>query len=1038
MDYIKEIKVKDYFKIHNHFSEIYGYDRTIILMQVGSFHESYSTDTEGLNLEEIAQSLDVICTCKNSKKEINSSNPRMLGFPIHVIDNFVEKLVDLNYTVVVIDQVTDPPLPQRKVTRIESPATFISKSKPYNAGKANYLVSLYFDKISSSNTVLLGCGMSAYDLATGKGYFYESYSKKNDINLSLDDAIRFLEMYPAQELIIHYNFDDTDKVSNMTISEINSYLKINNDIVYNLVDYKKYIKIKYQTDLLDRTFNFDNMISSIDNIGLTHLNWARISLVALLDYVRNHQSNLITKLQAPLLFENINNLYLGNRALEQLNVLPANNNKSLFNIISMAKTIIGKRFLRNQLSNPVSNISILTNRYDLIETFINDKIPEKINLYLENIYDIEKIIRKMEISIVYPCDIAQLFKSLTNFSCILENLESIEFEELECNNSLGKDGINMQLTNINNFISEWDSKFDLEQMSKVNFVNYMEDDVMFFKENVYPEVDKIQGDINTCNNFLSELVKSLSLFIDDKNYLNKSKELINVKFNDRDGHYLILTNRRCKLLKLGLEKNKVIKVGSLTLEASNLEFIEMPRSTNTKIRCKKLNELSSELVSYKQKLVKKMKEVFYLEIKEIINKDGKNLRQYCNIIGLIDFINSGALTSQKLGYVKPTINNKYSTRSYINSKELRHPIVEQINEKVSYCPHDISLGEDLNGILLYGINSSGKSTLMKSIGLNVILAQIGYYVAAKEFTYYPYKTIFTRICGNDDIYRGLSSFMVEMIELMSILKRNDMNTLVIGDEICRGTEEKSANIIVAYMLETLEKSNSSFITATHLHKLADLQSVKNLEKVKPYHLKVSYDEGNDTIIYQRTLTEGQGDNFYGLQVAKYLMKDNNFNIRTTQIMSEFDNTGKKSRYNSDLVLDECYFCESTDHLECHHINWQKDFDKNNINKTKPHIMKNKYYNLLVVCMKCHDMIDRDDINVKGWVMTSKGLDLDYTINNKIEKKVDKKYNKDIINQITGIKNKCKSTKEARLYIKENMGFKISVSTISKIWKNEYI
>ena len=84
------------------------------------------------------------------------------------------------------------------------------------------------------------------------------------------------------------------------------------------------------------------------------------------------------------------------------------------------------------------------------------------------------------------------------------------------------------------------------------------------------------------------------------------------------------------------------------------------------------------------------------------------------------------------------------------------------------------------------------------------------------------------------------------------------------------------------------------------------------------------------------------------------------------------------------------------------------------------------------------MIDRDDINVKGWVMTSKGLDLDYTINSKKEKKVDKKYNKDIINQITGIKNKCKSTKEARLYIKENMGFKISVSTISKIWKNEYI
>ena len=135
MDYIKEIKVKDYFKIHNYFSEIYGYDRTIILMQVGSFHESYSTNSEGLNLEVIAQELDVICTAKNSKKEISASNPRMLGFPIHVIDNFVEKLVDLNYTVVVIDQATEPPNPERKVTRIELPIPLFQKLKLTVLGK---------------------------------------------------------------------------------------------------------------------------------------------------------------------------------------------------------------------------------------------------------------------------------------------------------------------------------------------------------------------------------------------------------------------------------------------------------------------------------------------------------------------------------------------------------------------------------------------------------------------------------------------------------------------------------------------------------------------------------------------------------------------------------------------------------------------------------------------------------------------------------------------------------------------------------------
>ena len=137
---------------------------------------------------------------------------------------------------------------------------------------------------------------------------------------------------------------------------------------------------------------------------------------------------------------------------------------------------------------------------------------------------------------------------------------------------------------------------------------------------------------------------------------------------------------------------------------------------------------------------------------------------------------------------------------------MRHPIVEKLSTDTTYIPHNIELGyeTDQNGILLYGINSSGKSTLMKSIGLNVILAQIGYFVSCSHFEFSPYNSLFTRISGNDNLFRGLSSFMVEMMELMAILKRNNNNTLVIADEICRGTEEKSANIIVSYMYVLLD------------------------------------------------------------------------------------------------------------------------------------------------------------------------------------------------------------------------------------------
>ena len=140
--YTNEIFVKDYFKIHNFYANIYGKDKTIILMQVGSFHEAYCTNDKGLELLVLAQKLDVVCTKKNGSKELGDSNPRMMGFPIHVTRNFVEKLINLNYTVVLIDQTSEPPNPKREITGIYSPATWLEK----NNTKVANLVSIVIDK----------------------------------------------------------------------------------------------------------------------------------------------------------------------------------------------------------------------------------------------------------------------------------------------------------------------------------------------------------------------------------------------------------------------------------------------------------------------------------------------------------------------------------------------------------------------------------------------------------------------------------------------------------------------------------------------------------------------------------------------------------------------------------------------------------------------------------------------------------------------------------------------------------------------------
>jgi DNA mismatch repair protein MutS len=1010
MDYPKEILVKDYFEIHDYYSNIYGVGRTIILMQVGSFHEAYCTDDNGFDLVNLAQQIDVCCTKKNGNNPLSKTNPRMLGFPVSVTRNFIDKLIELNYTIVLIDQVTEPPTPKRKVVGIFSPATHIEKT----TNKTLYIVSIVLDKVKDKTSNQLCIGLSAYDLSTGFGSFYETYSKSNDILLGLDNALRFLENYPPREIILENNLNNDDLIATMTVNEILAYLSIDLKTTYSM-KITQHKKIAWQKKLFENIYKVESNIDIIEMIGLQFYNWARLSLVLLLDYVMSHQPLLVDKLRVPSIFDNDKYLYLGNKALEQLNITK----NDLLSIINYTKTTIGKRYLINSLTMPLIDENDINKRYNAIDKITGHQ--DKITSYLEDIYDLDKIIRKLEINIINPTELYQLYLSFYQIIKLCNY-----FKEQKLLKVFDIDDIN-KLETLKTFIEKY---FLIEKLK-----DYVDGD-SFYKNNIHSEIDELQTKIETADNFMILLIKELEKYIDDKVYFKKddeeSKSLISLKFNERDGHYLLLTTRRCKILQNNLSKISKIKIGNLDVCISDFEFSELPKSSSTKINCKKIKEQSLDLINYKLSMNRKLKEFFKIDMKNFLDSFSEILYLWSKKIAYIDFINSGVLCAKENHYCKPKIVLKQS--SYFKAKELRHPIVERLSTETTYVPHDMELGFETkqNGILLYGINSSGKSTLMKSIGINIVLAQIGYYTAATSFEYSPYTSLFTRISGNDNIFKGLSSFMVEMMELIAILKRNNSRTLVIGDEICRGTEEKSANIIVCYMLETLSKTESSFITATHLHRIASMESVKKLDRVSAKHLKITFDAKNDMLIYDRHLSDGQGETFYGLQVAKYLMKDNMFNERTSEILNEYDNIlNKTSKYNSNIYLDNCEICKSKEKLETHHIIWQKDFN-NEVNQTKFHLQKNDSSNLVTLCMSCHDKVDRDEIIINGWNETSNGRKFDYLINNnKINKT---KYTPELVEFIKELKNKVNNDKRlARIQIKDKFNKKVSVKSIETLW-----
>jgi DNA mismatch repair protein MutS len=986
-------------------------------MQVGSFHECYCTDTDGLDLMNIADKLDIICTKKNGKEPVSKSNPRMLGFPIYVTSNYIEKLSNLNYTIVKIDQTSEPPKPKREVTAIISPGTFIETTS-----STTHIVSIILEKITKTN--LLSIGLAAYDLTTGYGSFYETYSTIHDPMLALDDSLRYLETCPPKEIIIYHNLDHNELINNMKLNDILLYLQLNesNTLFYNV---NKTNKVSYQKLLFEKIFKNESNIFEFLHLHLYNL--ARFALTNLLEYVQNQQPHLIEKLKIPEEFENNKTLYLGNRALEQLNVI---SNKSLFQIINFTKTSMGKRFLFYSLTKPLIKKSDIDQRINLINQIIEKNIYENIINYLEDINDLDRLIRRLEINIIHPFEINNLYVSFYQIHKLINYLESNNLFDF-----FDKDNKKIK---IGEFLDYINTNFYLDKISNINFNNYYESSISFIKPNIYSEIDLLQEKIISSNNFMDNLLNSLNLLIDDKKiFIKKDTEsdtaLLSLKYNERDGHYFLITNRRCQILQTNLEKLKEIKVGSIILKKDELEFEKLPKSNNTKINCKKIKEISNILVVHKNELAKLLKEKFKEQIIFISNKYSDILNYWSNKVAFIDFINSGAKCAIKNHYTKPIIVE--NGESYFRASNIRHPIVEYINSEIEYKPHNIELGgpNGLNGILLYGINSSGKSTLMKSIGLNVILSQIGYYTATDSFEIAPYKSLFTRIGGSDNIYRGLSSFMVEMMELTSILKRNNCNTLVIGDEVCSTTESRSSNIIVAYMLKKLSESKSSFITATHLHELTNLNTVKNLKNVKTKHLKLTYDDINDCLIYNRELLDGQGESFYGLQVAKYLMKDTYFNEITNNILNEYDNLNiKQSKYNPNNYLIECHICKSKENLETHHIVFQKDFDDKLINKNKIHYQKDANYNLVTLCQSCHDDVDREIIIINGWIETNKGRELDYFKQEKIEKK--SKYSNEIIEYIKTLKNEFNS-EFARIKIKEKFNKKITKKTIESLWDN---
>ena len=853
-----ELVVDEYYRRFDELSK--KYPKVAVFMQVGKFFELYcANDFSKSNARELTKLMNCELKPKDPRR---TDSPLMGGFPLPSLDKNIQRLVDLDFTVVVYEQFSkDEPENSKKGSRkIRKITQVVSKGTNMDSDRIRTNIICIYCKEFSKDLYLFA--LAVCDSTVSHTIFYEEIqSSVNDKGKAMDSAIRFLSQYePVECVIVTENGYQPNIIKNLTIK----CPIITRDVqTLNETDYDDTFNrpVNYAISGI-KTFLDDHGIELQDIHIFPHESSNHMELC----------SNAINQLDIPLLFEKIEF------------------NKTL--------TAMGDRLIRTRITNPIVCREELNDRYDKIDNLTENSVS-KIREKFKQIPDISKYHMRM---------------------------------------SLGKlSWTQMSLLN-NSYILVYDIVPPALQSCLKEFSKDIKDSLIFenesFVEGKHENLDEIVNGIKEAENEIETFKK---IFIET----NKKVKMADIKI--KDGSFITTKTRADAVCKLP-------------------EWEQMTVGKTIMVYTKKLRNFINTLTSATNEYERIRSEYFSLYQKEFYEKHHEKLDIITKNIAELDVSQCAWTLAKSRRMCRPKISDDLC----IKVDELRHILIEIINPGVKYIENDLALtSEEGKGILLYGVNGCGKTSLLKSLGLALVFAQAGLFVPASAFEYSPLKRIITRIAGGDNIERSQSSFMVEMEELQSIIRRADEHTLILGDEMCRGTEVESATGIVTASLEWLTSTKSYFVAATHLHNIAGYVAENGNIQVK--HMEVQFDD-NGEVVYERKLQQGQGRKMYGLEILKQMNFPKAFvrlcSLNRNKVRKGKSNSPRKekiSKYNSKKVLVKCenpscgYEPEGEYDLplETHHIEFQCNADDDGFHGNQH---KHALHNLIGLCKICHQKV----------------------------------------------------------------------------------
>lgn len=748
----------------------------------------------------------------------------MCGVPHHVVDGYISRLVEKGYKVAICDQVEDPSEAKGIVRR--EVVRVVTPGTITDQAVLDEKSNNYLASIYVDN---LGIGIAYVDNSTGEMYTTEFIGGNEESNSFIMDELG--KIYPS-EIICNEEFNSNKKLLKLLKNTINPYINIYKEKDIGEKDWPALVLDHFKTISAEQ-LNIDNKIYSVIASG------------KLIEYLYTTQKSSLEHINNLSYYQSSNYMILDINTRTNLEIhetiIKRDRKGALIGLLDKTSTSMGGRLLKRWLEQPLVNIDEINRRNNVVEFFVNNiVIMDDIKSILRQIYDIERLSTKISNGNCNARDLLSIKNSISVLPSLKRILISADNEELR-------------------YISEgFDTLKDLHSLLDASIdenppISLKDGGII--KEGYDKELDDIREVCLNGKEWLATLETSEKQKTGIKN--------LKIGFNRVYGYYFEVT------------KSNITLVPDYFIRKQTLTNAE-------RYYTDELKSMEDKILGAEEKSLDLEYQVFN-DIRSKIKNQIERIQNTSKAISIVDVLNSFSYVAYKSNFVKPSLNRK----GIIKIVDGRHPVVENNIENNLFIPNDTYLDTKSNMVqIITGPNMAGKSTYMRQVAIITLLAHIGSFVPASSADISIVDRIFTRIGAADNLSQGESTFMVEMNEVSNIIRSATKDSLIILDEVGRGTSTYDGLSIAWAVVEHISNNiKAKTLFATHYHELTQLQErnkgIKNLTIVA--------EEKGDQIVFLRKIVEGSTNRSYGIEVAKLAGIDNNIIDRANEVLALIEN-----------------------------------------------------------------------------------------------------------------------------------------------------